>query len=100
MVHFSSSSDHKKSASAALAQDDDYYYNDNYNDSSDDDNDTSGVDMTFSQLYEIMRTQQSVPANILLTLSKKDLVLCELKVSIIHCCVMVGNYVTNACVHV
>ncbi|KAF0978780.1 hypothetical protein FDP41_001850 [Naegleria fowleri] len=79
MVHFSSSSDHKKSASAALAQDDDYYYNDNYNDSSDDDNDTSGVDMTFSQLYEIMRTQQSVPANILLTLSKKDLVLCELK---------------------
>ena len=55
--------------------------NNNNNNGSDDEGGDDTVDMTFSQLYEMMKQQpvENIPANILQTLSKKDLVLCELR---------------------
>jgi len=81
----------KKQGSSLANEDVDYYENGtpttstNQNDSSDDEDAGNDVDMTFSQFYEIMKqeiskgTIENIPQNILQTMSKKDLVLSELK---------------------
>ncbi|KAL9645572.1 hypothetical protein ABK040_000635 [Willaertia magna] len=54
--------------------------NDN-NNSSDDEDEDIGIDITFTQIYNIIKEQgaRNIPVNILQTVSKKDLVLSEFK---------------------